>query len=45
MGLYSGEYGGKNKRVILFTSQNFLTFSVLCQVALSIIKARGIWGS
>ena len=36
MGLYSGAYGGKKSKVILFSSQYSFTFFVLCQEALSI---------
>jgi hypothetical protein len=44
IGLNSGEYGGKNSKVILFLSQYSLTVNVLCQDALSIKIARGISG-
>lgn len=43
IGLNSGEYGGKNSNVILFCSQYSWTASVLCQEALSIKNARGIF--
>ena len=43
IGLYSGEYGGKNNKVILFSSQYSLTAKVLCQEALSIKNASGIF--
>jgi hypothetical protein len=43
IGLNSGEYGGKNSSVILFCSQYSWTFSVLCQEALSIKNASGVF--
>ena len=45
IGLYSGEYGGRNSKVILLFSQYSVTASVLCQEALSIKKASGIFAS
>jgi len=43
IGLYSGEYGGKNNKIILLLSQNVSTALVLCQEALSIKNARCIF--
>lgn len=45
IGLYSGEYGGKNSKVILLLLQYSLTASVLCQEALSIKNAIGMLSS
>ena len=43
IGLNSGEYGGKNNNVILLFLQYSLTLFVLCQGALSIKNASGIF--
>ena len=45
IGLYSGEYGGKNSNMILFCSQYSITTTVLCHEALSIKIASGIFSS